>query len=114
MSDQDQVKRNVQIVYILQAASFVVGITFIIGFIWDVLKKDEAKGSFTESHISWQMNTFIYAILGMVVSYLVAMVIPSVAYVLYVAIAVMVIIRIAKGWMALNNDQTIEATHVVI
>ncbi len=114
MSEQEEVKRNAQIVYILQAASFFVGITFILGFIWDVMKKDEAKGSFTESHISWQMNTFIYAVIAMIASTVVPMIMPSIAYALYVVIAVLVIVRIAKGWMALNNDQAIEATHLVI
>ena len=70
MSDTEEVKRTTQIVYILQAASFFVGITFIVGFIMDVLKKDDAKGTFAESHVLWQMNTFIYAVVGMIASWL--------------------------------------------
>ncbi|NRA41398.1 MAG: hypothetical protein HRU21_03715 [Pseudomonadales bacterium] len=114
MSDAAQAKRNVQIVYILQAVSFLVGITFIVGFIWNILKKDEAKGTFAESHMSWQMNTFIYAVVGAIASYIIAMILPSLAYLLYAAVGIVVIIRIVKGWLAMSNEQSIEPQFVVI
>ena len=114
MSDSEQVKHLTQIIYILQAASFIVGITFIVGFVIDILKKDEAKGTLAESHIEWQMNTFIYAVIGLVASWLVSMVIPSLAYVFYVVVALWVIARIVKGWVALSHDEKIEAKHLLI
>ena len=114
MSDSEDVKRTTQIIYILQAASFFVGITFIVGFIMDILKKDEAKGTFAESHMIWQMNTFIYAVVGVIASWLVSMLLPSLAYILYALVGVMVIVRIAKGWMALTQNEKIEAKHIVI
>ena len=46
-------KTMAMVVYILQALGFFNGITWIVGVIIDYVKKDEAPGTWLESHYRW-------------------------------------------------------------
>lgn len=63
-----KLKNVVLIVYLLQAISFVFGITLIIGVIINYVKREDAIGTWLESHFNWQIKTFwislIVAIIG--------------------------------------------------
>lgn len=52
------------IVYILQFASLIAGVTALIGVIVNYLKRDEAVGTLYESHFNWQIRTFWGAVIG--------------------------------------------------
>jgi uncharacterized membrane protein len=45
-------------VYGLQAASFVLGFTSIVGLILDYVRRDRVTGTWLESHFTWQIRTF--------------------------------------------------------
>ena len=46
-----------------RAASFIFGITYIIAVIINYVKKDDVKGTWLESHFTWQIRTFWYSLL---------------------------------------------------
>lgn len=91
------------VIYALYAASFLVGITAIVGIILNYVKKNDVAGTFMESHFRWQIRTFwfslLWAFLGMLTLALV------IGWAIIVVNAVWVIYRIIKGWLRLNENK---------
>ena len=101
----DAAKSLATLVYALQAASFLVGITFIVAVVVNYLKQDEVRGSIAESHFRWQIRTFWFGVLWAVIGTILALVV--VGYVILFANAIWIIYRILKGWLALNENKAI-------
>ncbi len=96
-------KKVTTLVYALQAGSFVVPICFVAAIIVNYVKKDELTGSWVESHSRWQIRTFwfglLWAFFGIIT------LIMGIGYFILMGTAVWIIYRIAKGWLALNDDK---------
>jgi uncharacterized membrane protein len=56
--------------------SFLLGWPSIIGVIINYVKRGEARGSYLESHFRWQIRTFWYALLWVVLAALVSLLRP--------------------------------------
>jgi uncharacterized membrane protein len=98
MEDQERSLRTVATaVYALQAAGFLLGITWLIAVIIDYVKRDDARGSWLESHFSWQIRTFWWGLLWGVIGGVLLLVL--VGYLVLVANAAWIIYRIVKGWL---------------
>lgn len=111
------------IVYALHTISLVIGAfgaasiigTFIFGWpsiiavIINYVKRGEARGTWLESHFSWQIRTFWYALLwavvvGLVSALLLVVVIGVGTWIVGLfALGIWAIYRIARGWMALKD-----------
>ena len=98
-------KTMAMVVYILQALGFFNGITWIVGVIIDYVKKDEAAGTWLESHYRWQIRTFWWGLLWALIGGLTAVVI--VGFIVLAAAAIWIIYRIAKGWLYLSENRPI-------
>jgi uncharacterized membrane protein len=91
--------------------AFLFGWPSIIGVIINYVKRDEARGTFLESHFKWQIRTFWYALLLAVVAFLVSLPLMVVLIgfltwpVLMFALGVWAIYRIARGWLALRDGK---------
>lgn len=96
-------KKYVFSVYILQALSFVLGITAILGVIINYIKYDDVKGSWLESHFQWQKNTFWYGLLWVVLGTLTTGIL--IGWVVLFATSIWLIYRIAKGWIYLVDGK---------
>ena len=106
MEDQERSLRNVATaVYALQAAGFLFGITWLIAIIVDYVKRDDAKGSWLESHFTWQIRTFWWGLLWGVIGGVLLLVL--VGYLVLVANAVWIIYRIVKGWLRLTERREV-------
>ena len=105
MADEKQLKTVATIVYALQAAGFFLGITWIAAVIIDYVKKDDAAGSWLDSHYRWQIRTFWWGLLWGVVGGLLAIVV--VGFIVLAADAIWIIYRIAKGWLRLAENREI-------
>lgn len=100
----DKLKNLTQLVYILQAISLAVGLTAIAGLILNYLKRDEVKGTYLEDHFSWQIKTFWYALIGVILGWL--LVIVLVGFLIWAVVGLWYIYRIVKGWLALNDGKS--------
>lgn len=95
--------------------SFLFGWPSIIAVIINYVKRGEARGTWLESHFSWQIRTFWYALLWSlvvgVVSGLLAIVLVGFAlWVLgLVLLGVWVTYRVLRGWLALGDRQPLPA-----
>jgi len=96
-------KTITMIIYVLQAVSFLLGITFIVAVIINYVKKSDVSGTWLESHFRWQIRTFWFALLWSIIGLIGAFII--IGYFLLIANAVWVIYRIVKGWLRLNDGK---------
>jgi len=91
------------LVYALQAASFLVGITFIVAVVINYVKKSDVQGTWLESHFRWQIRTFWFGLLWSVIGVFASFVV--VGYFLLIANAIWIIYRIVKGWLRLADGK---------
>ena len=103
MTDEKNLKTVATVVYALQAAGFFVGITWIAAIVIDYVKKDEAAGTWLESHYRWQIRTFWWGLLWAVIGGITALVV--IGFVILFVDAVWIIYRIAKGWLYLSENR---------
>jgi len=103
MGDEKSLKTLTTVVYALQAAGFLVGITWIVAVVIDYVKRDEAKGTWLESHFSWQIRTFWWGVLWGVVGAITFLVV--IGWFILAADTVWIIYRIVKGWLYLNENR---------
>jgi len=100
---ENDLKTLVMVAYLLQAVGFFVGITWIVAVIIDYVKKEEAAGTWLESHIRWQIRTFWFGLLWTVLGGVLLIVL--VGYLVWVAAGIWAIYRIVKGWLYLNDGK---------
>lgn len=91
------------VVYALQAASFLVGITFIAAIIISYLTRQDVEGTWLESHFRWQIRTFWFGLLWSVIG--AATFIFLIGWLVLVVDGIWVIYRIAKGWLYLADNK---------
>ena len=104
--DEVQMKslRNItQLVYILYALSYFTGVTAIVGIIINYVKKDDAAGTWLESHFRWQIRTFWFGLLWAAIG--AATVVLAVGVAILFANFCWIIYRIVKGWLNLNDGK---------
>jgi len=115
------------VVYALHALAIALGIvgtatTIVGGFlasplsivavIINYVKRPDARGSWIESHYRWQIRTFWFALLWIVLIALVSVVLLPIFFlgavvwvVLCVLLSIWLIYRIAKGWLRLKDGK---------
>jgi uncharacterized membrane protein len=103
----EPLKATANLVYLLQALSFVLGVTSIIGVVVNYVRLDDVRGTWLESHFVWQIRTFwfqvLWGLVGLVTSVvLIGFLIWGVAY-------LWVIYRVVKGWINLADDRPMYA-----
>lgn len=97
---RDAATRLTTLVYALQAASFLLGINFIIAIIVNYRNRDKVAGTWLESHFDWQIRTFWWSLLWGVIG--LALLIVVVGIFILIADMLWVAYRIAKGWRNLK------------
>ena len=102
-SSNDSLKTMTTLVYILQAASFLVGITYLAAIVLNYIKKDETTGTLYESHFRWQMRTFWFSLLWGIIGFATALLV--IGYGILFANAIWVLYRIIKGWLRLSEGR---------
>jgi uncharacterized membrane protein len=93
--------------------NFLFGVPSIIAVIMNYLKRDEARGTYLESHFSWQLRTFWFAALWVVIVWALSLPFFLVIFgfaMLVIGITVIglwLIYRVARGWLKLRDGQPI-------
>nr|VFK55113.1 MAG: Uncharacterized membrane protein [Candidatus Kentron sp. TUN] len=95
-------KRVTTLVYLLQAVSFLFGITFLIAIIINYIKKEEVQGTWLESHFRWQIRTFWFSILWNLIG---VATVFTIGYPIFIVTFIWIIYRIVKGWMRLADGK---------
>lgn len=91
--------------------AFVFGVPSIIAVVINYLKREEARGTFLESHFRWQIRTFWFALLWCVIGAMLFVTFVGIplAMVVFFAAGVWAIYRIVRGWLALRDRKPMYA-----
>jgi uncharacterized membrane protein len=92
------------------AGRFLFGLPSIIAVILNYARRSEARGTWLESHFAWQIRTFWFALLWVVVTLLLGWPLFFLIgdfYTLpgFALVGLWVVYRIARGWLALRSSQ---------
>lgn len=96
-------KNVTTLVYALQAASILVGVTFLIGVIVNYVKLEDARDTWLETHFRWQIRTFWFAFLWGTIGILTLGL--GIGLLILTANSVWFIYRVIKGWLNLNDGK---------
>jgi len=85
--------------------AFVFGIPSIIAVIVNYVNQPNARGTFLESHFRWQIRTFWYALMWILIGIVLFLTIIGIpiAWIVIVGAGIWVIYRIARGWLTLQD-----------
>ncbi|MCP5328259.1 MAG: hypothetical protein H7A18_14000 [Sinobacteraceae bacterium] len=96
--------------------SFVFGLPSIAAVIMNYLRRADVRGTFLESHFRWQIRTFWFALLWIVIAGVVSAPLVLLVglgvltfFLAAAAIGLWVIYRVARGWLALRDSRSIPA-----
>jgi uncharacterized membrane protein len=89
--------------------AFLIGWPSIIAVILNYVKRSEVNGTWLESHFSWQIRTFWFAALWVVIAVLLAFTVIGLplTFAILIAVTLWLIYRVVRGWLALNERATI-------
>ena len=93
--------------------AFLFGWPSIIAVIINYVKRDEARGTWLESHFAWQIRTFWFAlrwalVIGAVGAVLAIVLVGFAIWIVgFFALGLWAIYRIARGWMALRDRRAV-------
>ena len=93
----------------LVVTAFLTGWPSIIAVILNYVKRSDVRETWLDSHFSWQIRTFWFALLWVVIAAIlfVTLIGIPVAYVLWIGTGVWVLYRIIRGWLALSSQRTL-------
>jgi uncharacterized membrane protein len=83
--------------------AFLTGWPSIIAVILNYAKRADVRGTYLETHFSWQIRTFWYALFWVMIGIGLALTIVGIPFtiVIFVAISLWILYRIVRGWLAL-------------
>jgi uncharacterized membrane protein len=95
------------------ATAFLFGVPSIIAVVMNYIRRSDARGTYLESHFSWQLRTFWFALLWVSVVFLLSfpLFFVLVGFVTFPVgifiVGVWVIYRVARGWLKLKDGQPV-------
>jgi uncharacterized membrane protein len=91
--------------------AFLTGWPSIIAVIINYVKRSDTRGTYLDSHFSWQIRTFWYAVLWAVIGTILIFTIVGmvIGVPLLLLLGAWVLYRIARGWITLSNGRPMPA-----
>jgi uncharacterized membrane protein len=95
--------------------AFIFGLPSIIAVIMNYVRQSAVRGSFLESHFRWQIRTFWYAVLWILIVVIVSapFMLVLVGFVMLWAgagiVGLWVMYRVIRGWLALRDGRPMYA-----
>jgi uncharacterized membrane protein len=85
--------------------SFLGSVPSIVAVILNYLNRHSARGTWLESHYRWQIRTFWFALLWLLIAVLliVTLIGMPVGFGILIAVTLWLIYRIARGWLRLSD-----------
>jgi uncharacterized membrane protein len=91
----------------LIVTAFLTGWPSIIAVIINYVKRSEVRATWLDSHFSWQLRTFWFALLWLAVGGVLFATVVGIlfAFALWLATGVWVLYRLIRGWLALGSQR---------
>jgi uncharacterized membrane protein len=89
--------------------AFLTGWPSLLAVILNYARRSEVRGTYLESHFSWQIRTFWWAFAWVVVAFVLFLTILGIplALLMFLATGVWVLYRIIRGWLALSDGRAV-------
>jgi uncharacterized membrane protein len=109
---EDSLKLIGQVSYALHAIvavgavvpGFQPGIVLlVVAFILDLVKRDDARGTWQESHFSWRIRSVLWAGILYVVTMPLFLALYFPGLIAWAIISIWFLYRVVRGWLALNE-----------
>jgi uncharacterized membrane protein len=90
---------------------FVFSLPSIIAVIMNYVKRSQVRGTWLESHFTWQIRTFWFALLwalvvGGISAVLLIVLVGFVTwYIGFIALGIWIVYRVVRGWIALRDSR---------
>ncbi len=93
-------------------SAFATGWPSIIAVILNYIKRDDARGSFLESHFRWQIRTFWFTLmwLGIILLFWLTLLGIPIAIIMSFVVGVWVLYRVLRGWLTLQKRKPMVVT----
>ena len=78
-------------------------VLLLVAFILDLVKKDEARGSWQESHFKWRIRSVLWAGVLYVVTIPLWFLLVLPGWIAWALISIWFLSRVIRGWLALND-----------
>lgn len=118
---QDNLVLLTHVIYALHGLSVIMGVIgsafvimaflttwpSIIAIIINYVKRDAVRYTYLDSHFGWQIRTFWFALLWMIVAAILFITVLGIvlAYIITIGAGIWVSYRIIRGWIALNESK---------
>ena len=94
------------IISILYIASFVVGITGLVGFVLALVWKDEVAGTWEASHLQFHVRTFVIGLIASIIGFV--LLIIGIGFLILLAVAVWVLVRSVLALLKAQKHEPID------
>jgi uncharacterized membrane protein len=75
----------------------------LVAFILDLVKRDDARGTWQASHFSWRIRSVVWAGLLYVVTIPLWLLLFVPGWIAWCVISIWFLYRVVRGWLALND-----------
>ncbi|NRF69116.1 hypothetical protein HLB44_19150 [Aquincola sp. S2] len=75
----------------------------IAAFILDLVKRDDAAGTWQESHFRWRIRSVIFSAIAYVVTIPLWLLLVLPGWIAWIIISIWFLYRVVRGWLALND-----------
>jgi uncharacterized membrane protein len=91
--------------------AFLSGWPSLLAVLLNYVKRADTRGTWLESHFRWQIRTFWFALLWVVLAVMIGVTIIGLplSWLMIVGTGFWVLYRILRGWLALNDGRPIAA-----
>jgi uncharacterized membrane protein len=91
--------------------SFIGSVPSIVAVVLNYLKRRDARGTWLESHYRWQIRTFWYAIVWVVIAALLMVTLIGIplAIAILIGVTVWLVYRIGRGWLRMLDHKPMYA-----
>ncbi|EXI80943.1 MAG: putative membrane protein [Candidatus Accumulibacter appositus] len=92
------------------AGAFVFGVPSLIAVVLNYVKRSDVRGTWLDSHYRWQIRTFWFTALWLLIYGLliITIIFIPIAWLLIVILGLWVGYRVIRGWLALSGRRAID------
>ena len=90
--------------------AFLTGWPSLLAVLLNYVRRSDVRGTFLESHFTWQIRTFWWALFWVVLGSVLFVTIIGIpfAILMFIGTGVWVLYRIARGWLLLNDGRPVD------
>ena len=90
--------------------AFLTGWPSILAVILNYARRSAVRGTYLETHFTWQIRTFWWALAWVVFAFLLAVTVIGIpfAFLVVALTGIWVLYRILRGWLALNDGRAVD------